>query len=941
MAEPATTEPAVQRRRSTRIGRTLPLTIRGVDLLSQPFEERTTTLSFNTFGCRYPSRHHLPKNTWVTLEVPASEAADGKRRVRARVVWIQKPRSVKELFQVSVELESPGNIWSVEAPPDDWTIAVSRIAAEVEEDRKTADVISSWLKPAETLAIVPEAPVRDRANQKSEIPMSKIFEREPEASRGNGADEPVNAGEFGEATANESSQAGAMESPLLRELRAQLERDAQQAVEEAASSATQSLKRVAEESEKQNLASAETLFERWKAAVEHEREAAREETSKSVAEQIAGARDEIASHFTGQMAWAREEIRSDLKQEFTSHLDQVRMLVADLEKNAQVLREEAGAAASSSERMAQLKISLEAAEAAVDQRMRRLNDVAIQDSVLLEEMGVAWRGRLEEQMKAAGREWDELLQSSLDGTAQRLAARLAEGSQSALEGAESKLSERVAQLAQPLNSAVSDARAALLEIRSSLDEELHRARTSLREIEGAAERMTEFSSQMDAATHDAVNQLHRRLESALESQATELRRQADLIAAEMPQRIQPALDAAGQMLVGRTLAELDARLAPHVERVPELLRQLTAHEVQAEGSLRMHRERLRQAAESSRRDAAAQLEQAFASVRSEFETARTEALAKWNEELNSSGARAAHAAIEGLVKSAEWHQEQAKANIENLTQDSLRRAEEVFEERTRAASERLGAELEQRKALFADGAQARLEAVASGVHERAATNLAQASDSAAKAFEERVSAIGAGLSKQFEDASAKALSEKETQVEQISEKVRASFEESARALLERYRTELAAQTSSQMVEMRDAHARELSAAIEAARIDREGRDAASRENLSRSHEDALRDYEDMLRQKHEAWADEAVQKLNQNGQIAVASLSRFGEQALRGSFLKIFEQIADAVRQSLGEPASPATADTKAMGAAASASSSAPPSLVNPGGAQHDTRAGL
>ena len=117
----------------------------------------------------------------------------------------------------------------------------------------------------------------------------------------------------------------------------------------------------------------------------------------------------------------------------------------------------------------------------------------------------------------------------------------------------------------------------------------------------------------------------------------------------MPQRIQPALETAGQMLVSRTLAELDSRLAPHMERIPELLHQLSAHEVQAEESLRMHRERLRQAAENSRRDAVAQLEQAFSSVRNEFEAARGEALVKWNEELNASGARAAHAAIEDLA----------------------------------------------------------------------------------------------------------------------------------------------------------------------------------------------------------------------------------------------------------------------------------------------------
>jgi hypothetical protein len=383
--------------------------------------------------------------------------------------------------------------------------------------------------------VVPEAPLRDRPARKSETPVPDIFERDREAGEGNGSEEPVVAGfGFAGAIAHEPGEPETNESPLLRELKAQLEREAQRAVEAAASNATESLKRVNEDAQKQNLASAESLFDRWKEAIEREREAARDETAKSVAEQIAGARDEIASHFTGQMSWAREEIRSDLKLEFTSHLDQVRGLVADLEKNAQALRDEAGAVGSASERMAQIKISLEAAEAAVDQRMRRMNDVGIQDSVLLEEMGVAWQGRLQEQMKAAGREWEELLQGSLDNSANRLASRLAESSQSALENAESKLSERISQLAQPVTSAVSDARAALLEIRASLDEELHRARTSLREIESAAERMTEFSSQMDAATHDAVNQLHRRLESALDSQEAELRRQADALAADMP-----------------------------------------------------------------------------------------------------------------------------------------------------------------------------------------------------------------------------------------------------------------------------------------------------------------------------------------------------------------------------------------------------------------------
>ncbi len=110
-----TNQPSTQRRRSERVSKSLPVVVRGVDLLGQPFEEKTSTLSFNLHGCRYSSRHHLPKNTWVTLEVPQSS---GGRHVRARVAWIQRPHSTRDYFQVAVELESPANIWEM----DLWTV---------------------------------------------------------------------------------------------------------------------------------------------------------------------------------------------------------------------------------------------------------------------------------------------------------------------------------------------------------------------------------------------------------------------------------------------------------------------------------------------------------------------------------------------------------------------------------------------------------------------------------------------------------------------------------------------------------------------------------------------------------------------------------------------------------------------------------------------------
>src|SRR5579859_7887595 len=98
----------------------LPLIVRGMDLLGQPFEERTATQTLSFHGCRYSSKHHLPKNTWITLEVPSGHRQKEPHCVRARVTWIQRPRTLRELFQVAVELEAGSNIWGVAFPPEDW-----------------------------------------------------------------------------------------------------------------------------------------------------------------------------------------------------------------------------------------------------------------------------------------------------------------------------------------------------------------------------------------------------------------------------------------------------------------------------------------------------------------------------------------------------------------------------------------------------------------------------------------------------------------------------------------------------------------------------------------------------------------------------------------------------------------------------------------------------
>ena len=123
---PARTYSGIELRRSTRIERTVPLFISGRDTAGQDFLERTSAVSVNLHGCRYPSRHDLRVGTWITLQLGDAPNSQITTSVRAQVKSVHLPQSPREMHHIGVELETPGNIWSVPSPPSDWVDPVER-----------------------------------------------------------------------------------------------------------------------------------------------------------------------------------------------------------------------------------------------------------------------------------------------------------------------------------------------------------------------------------------------------------------------------------------------------------------------------------------------------------------------------------------------------------------------------------------------------------------------------------------------------------------------------------------------------------------------------------------------------------------------------------------------------------------------------------------------
>src|SRR5207245_9396645 len=106
--------------RRPRIERSVPLIVFGQNRLGEPFVERTVSTSLNLHGCRYPSRHDYGVGSWVTLQVVGLNVEPKPPAVRARVRSVHTSQRSRELQQVGVELESPGNVWGIVTPPQDW-----------------------------------------------------------------------------------------------------------------------------------------------------------------------------------------------------------------------------------------------------------------------------------------------------------------------------------------------------------------------------------------------------------------------------------------------------------------------------------------------------------------------------------------------------------------------------------------------------------------------------------------------------------------------------------------------------------------------------------------------------------------------------------------------------------------------------------------------------
>jgi hypothetical protein len=538
-----------QKRRSTRIVQAVPITVAGVDALGQPFKERTTTVMVNCHGCKYQSKHYVPKNSTIKLEIPHPNPSLQARSVLGRVVWVQRPRAVRELFQIGLEFEVAGNIWGITFPPEDWfplpgeeaPTAASPAEFAVAPEPKPS--LSPATNPPQTIA-APAAqatsPVRPDTMPSAEtrvhvmpVPsQAPASSPSPEAQLAS-ARQMAKMVEDAKETLDKTLKRGA-QSAINDEMtivRQQLDVQLHEAVERAIKV---SMERVSESAVKKVVQQA---ADRTTAIVEEARRAS-DTNAENLDAKVRQAVEQAVSNVADQAAQqaAQHAAAHNLKNAVEEAVERV---ISQREASTPSLGILSSPEAAQ-QHLNQWKKGLE--EAAQSVRARTIDDA-------------------QADAGAAKLRWKEEFEAAVNGASQNLGQKLSEASQAALAQAEQDLAERQSRVRASLDEAVTSAQSTIQSLGSGLEQERARAETAKAEL---GQKLGEISQAALAQTERDLAERQSRVRASLDEAVASARATIQSLGSGLEQ--ERARTETAKAELGQKLGEISQAALARTER---------------------------------------------------------------------------------------------------------------------------------------------------------------------------------------------------------------------------------------------------------------------------------------------------------------------------------------------------------------------------------------
>ena len=878
-----TNEPDASKRRSTRIVQAVPLTVVGVDALGRPFQERTSTLIINCHGCRYQSKHYVLKNMWVTLEVPHPEPGHPARTVRGRVMWIQRPRTVRELFQVGIELEVTGNFWGIAFPPADWFPFPEGLAAvplpPVSTKSAEPPAESAWPTP------IPAAPAESNVRT---LPLPPIdpampIESSPAAQVARLVDEAKE--DLQGLLRRSAAEAVSLEArPLIASLELQLKSVAEKSLEAAAGSA------------------AEKAFQEAK---QLQLDAFLHECNRSMAESAKRAVQQLVSRL--------EELEKERSAAFEQGLDKrIQASLERLQKQAAAMQPptppQSGGGESQAPQVAvpgaeelekRIRAQIEQANATlaqIENASQHLRDQAVS---AFNSVQSDWKARVEANLSAVVDRWHQQIENSIDSAKRELAERLGRHAQSVGEQVQTDLALRIGEISSTFVETANDSEARLNVLRASLDQGNERALESVRKFQAIEGQIENQTGKLQAMAHTVEQALEQRAAALLEAQSQEMARRAQGAITAWAERLQPALEATGQQVVTRLAVQLKAELKDKVESAGAMVTRLEGTIESAEEALHNREESLARGSEHAIQSACERVKDLASALTRDFQEAGRAAAEKWIAEIDGKATETSHHTFESIFKTAEWYEKKVHTQMQAAIDKGMENAIATLKEKAREMSGIFGTELDHYSRSYVEHTQGQVEEAARETLERLR-----------KHAEEMAAASAGSIVQQAREDSEAALVEFREQAAGLSGQIKTHFEAHAAEALTRagtdsqllvaeFRAALKLQAQDELSGARKELLTQLGSAREELRLETEAQQQKLLQSVAGLNDQAIEDYKRRLEAASNSWLLTTVSKLSQQSEQHVQTLTKAAEERLRAACTEVFSGVGDALRRGL------------------------------------------
>ncbi len=892
----ATTGTEVRKRRSTRIVQAVPLVVTGVDALGRPFSEHTSTLIINCHGSRYQSKHYVLKNMWVTLEIPHPETGQPPRSVRGRVAWIQRPRTVKQLFQVALELENSGNIWGIGFPPEDWFPFPDAAGL-----------------PAKNITIGPTPQVPSPESLPESIPLSTQTELPPAIGTDNLRVFPAPAS---------STDASLQLARQLARLVADAKQQLMAATKEIAAEAVAAERRISFEQWDQKLAvSHAEILQQAEEAIEkfqHEAES-RAHTAHAAASQVlqselpkwlAPRLEELTHGLTLQLSQQGKAQRAELERHLEVSQETVRTIFQQAQEAAsqvKALKEdtEAQLATRSGEAVRRLEESAKQHEdslAAVNQQAEgRIKAVDEQLMELVHSTQDAWRGQLSGELKTAEARWHETVEGALLEARERTTRDLSDHLGVLMKQFHEETARQAAALRETTGSTASETELRMNTLLMVMQDHAVKLEAAVKRAAHAIGSLEGHTRELENTQRAALSGFEAEIEKALDPHSEELRRRSEGILEEIQSKVRETFETTRRDVIARVEEKIAGIVQPHVTRAEEAVHRLVGGRSLLDAALTLQQDRIRKAADDAFAESLAGFRESLGSVEQILQESAKNITWQSLTELEGKVGDLRHETSEELMKTSEWYEKKAQTHIQTQTEKSLEQNATGLREQAREISRVFASELDNSSRNFVEHTHTQMEEVVKESFDRARALFVEAADTTTAAFTDGIQRTGRqeldGFGAELRRTSDETRVRLETAREELSQQVTGEQEH----FLRRFQTGIAEVLESGLTDARKRVSQGFGPLLESWKSMTETHQNQMQGNYQKLGSSAEEQFKSRLENVSTQWMLTTVAQLDHQSRDIISGIAADAEEKLREACAQVFAGAGDSLRERMRE----------------------------------------